>query len=94
MLIHFVLTVGKHPYGTTVSEIIKHLERGLPHLLTNDVDLHDLISWMLLYEPNERPTINQVVAYAFSISLHSDFNDLLFLGTFSFGTWNGNGTSF
>lgn len=62
MLIHFILTSGKHPYGENMQDIIKNLEEALPQLHTHDVDLHDLMSWMLLYEPQERPIINQVLS--------------------------------
>lgn len=59
-----MLTAGKHPYGETMQDILKNLERAIPQLITTDVDLHDLISWMLLYEPGERPSINQALSYA------------------------------
>lgn len=62
MLVHFVLTAGKHPYGEQMAEILKNLEKSLPQLVTNDMDLHDLITWMLLHEPGDRPTINQVLS--------------------------------
>lgn len=65
MLIHFILTAGKHPYGENMQEILKNLERAMPQLITNNIDLHDLISWMLLYDPTERPTINQVLSHVF-----------------------------
>lgn len=48
-----------------MSEIIRNLEKSLPQLVTKDMDLHDLITWVLLQEPGERPTINQVLSYAF-----------------------------
>ncbi|KAF5272143.1 hypothetical protein FQA39_LY01225 [Lamprigera yunnana] len=65
MLVHFILTAGKHPYGESMQDILRNLEKAMPQLITNNIDLHDLISWMLLYEPGERPTINQVLSHVF-----------------------------
>lgn len=64
MLAHFILNNRKHAYGDETKEILRNLEKSTPKLLTNDVDQQDLITWMLLYEPNDRPTIAQVLAYA------------------------------
>lgn len=61
MLVHFLMTAGKHPYGDDMRIILKNLDKAVPQLSANDLELQDLITWMLLYEPIERPTIQQVV---------------------------------
>lgn len=61
MLVHFLMTAGKHPYGDDMRIILKNLDKAVPHLSASDLELQDLITWMLLYEPIERPTIQQVV---------------------------------
>lgn len=62
MLLHFILTNGKHVYGEEAGEIMANLEKAAPQISTCDVDLQDLITWMLLYDPKERPTISQVLS--------------------------------
>lgn len=62
MLLHFILTCGKHPYGDNAHEILMNLEKANPVLSIDSLDLQDLITWMLLYDPKERPTISQVLS--------------------------------
>lgn len=62
MLLHFILTDGKHPYGEEAGEILTNLEKATPQISTCDMDLQDLITWMLLYDPKDRPTISQVLS--------------------------------
>lgn len=62
MLVHFILTAGKHPFGGEMKEITRNLQKASPTILSNDLDLQDLITWMLLYDPLERPTILQVLS--------------------------------
>ena len=61
MLIHFVMAGGKHPYGNDMRIILKNLVKVVPQLIISDLELQDLITWMLLYEPIERPSIQQVM---------------------------------
>ncbi|KAK5645326.1 hypothetical protein RI129_006626 [Pyrocoelia pectoralis] len=65
MIMHFIFSAGKHPFGETMDEILKNLENAVPRLHTNNIDLHDLISWMLLYDPGDRPSINQILNHVF-----------------------------
>ncbi|XP_031349302.1 uncharacterized protein LOC116175370 isoform X1 [Photinus pyralis] len=65
MIVHFIFSAGKHPFGETMDEILRNLEDALPRILTNNIDLQDLISWMLLYDPGDRPSINQVLNHVF-----------------------------
>lgn len=64
MLIHFILTGGQHAYGDDTRDILKNLEKASPQLKTSDLELQDILTWMLLLYPVERPTIYQVLAYA------------------------------
>ncbi|GJQ71228.1 hypothetical protein Trydic_g10971 [Trypoxylus dichotomus] len=65
MLVHFLMTAGKHPYGDDMRIILKNLDKAVPQLSASDLELQDLITWMLLYEPIERPTIQQVVTHVY-----------------------------
>ncbi|XP_022915943.2 uncharacterized protein [Onthophagus taurus] len=65
MLIHFLMTAGKHPYGDDMRVILKNLDKAVPQLSAKNLELSDLITWMLLYEPVERPTIQQVVTHVY-----------------------------
>lgn len=62
MLLHYILNDGKHPFGIETKDILNNLEKAAPKLLTNDVDMQDLITWMLLQEPNDRPRISHVLS--------------------------------
>ena len=60
MLVHFIISGGLHPYGLYNTEILKHVAKGSPSLKTVGCEINDLISWMLVYEPLQRPTIDDV----------------------------------
>lgn len=62
MLTHFILTEGTHAYGEDTKKILKNLEKAIPQLKSTDLELKDLLTWMLLYYPNERPTIQQALS--------------------------------
>lgn len=62
MLIYFILTGATHPYGSNLTVILKNLEVGLLDLAAiNDVIFLDLIKWMCMYVPSERPKVHQVL---------------------------------
>lgn len=63
MLIHFVLTGGQHPFGQQVKEIVDNLMIGKWNLITSNSDIDDLISWMLIFVPENRPQIAAIVRY-------------------------------
>lgn len=63
MLIHFIMTGGIHAFGVETKEILKNLEKAIPKLICNDIELQDLLTWMLLVYPSERPIIQQVLSY-------------------------------
>lgn len=63
MMIYFILTGGTHPYGSNLIVILKNLETGLLNLpKIYDLLFLDLVKWMIMYDPNERPQINQVLS--------------------------------
>ncbi|XP_066252974.1 uncharacterized protein [Euwallacea similis] len=67
MLIYFIVSGGEHPFGTDITTILKNLEKAsfaLPPArdVKNQI-LADLVSWMLMYEPNDRPHIKQVLSH-------------------------------
>lgn len=61
MLLYFILTYGKHPFGDDMDDILTNIERGIPKLNTRNLDLRDLLIWMILKDLNERPNIEQVL---------------------------------
>lgn len=61
MLVHFVLSGGLHPFGIVAEDIVENLVRGSPRLSVVGVEVEDLLSWMLLFEGVERPSIDQVL---------------------------------
>lgn len=63
MLMHFIFTGGTHAYGVEAKDILKNLEKSLPQLACNDLEMQDLLTWMLLFFPAERPNIQQVLSY-------------------------------
>ncbi|XP_017777099.1 PREDICTED: uncharacterized protein LOC108563053 [Nicrophorus vespilloides] len=65
MLVHFAMNYGAHPFGKDVPDILKNLEKATAHILSKDMELYDLLTWMLLGEPGERPTIHQVLSHIF-----------------------------
>lgn len=62
MLLHFILTGGLHPFGIVAEDILENIVRGAPDLKTVGCELVDLVSWMLIYEPTERPNVGQVLS--------------------------------
>lgn len=67
MLIYFVISGGEHPFGSEVTTILKNLEKGSftlppPREAKNQI-FADLVSWMMMHEPNDRPQIKQVLSY-------------------------------
>lgn len=75
MLIHFVLSGGQHPFGQQVKEIVDNLIMGKWNLVTSDNNADDLISWMLIFIPENRPSIpaivRQVLAGLLQYRIHS-----------------------
>uniref|UniRef100_A0A1B6KLU7 Protein kinase domain-containing protein n=1 Tax=Graphocephala atropunctata TaxID=36148 RepID=A0A1B6KLU7_9HEMI len=63
MLVHFVLTLGQHPYGQSLTEIIENIKKSLVLIRCQDVIDIDLIYWMLSLEPDKRPTTFDVLRH-------------------------------
>lgn len=62
MLTYFILSCGKHPFGEETEEILKNIQKGVPKLTVRNLDMKDLLLWMMLNDANERPDIEQVLA--------------------------------
>uniref|UniRef100_A0A1B6FDS0 Protein kinase domain-containing protein n=1 Tax=Cuerna arida TaxID=1464854 RepID=A0A1B6FDS0_9HEMI len=63
MLIHYILTIGQHPFGQSLTEIIENIKKGIILVCTHDVIAMDLIYWMLSVEPDKRPTTFDVLRH-------------------------------
>nr|XP_974847.2 PREDICTED: uncharacterized protein LOC663720 isoform X2 [Tribolium castaneum] len=65
MLIFYILSFGKHPFGCDTDEILKNIQGGAPRLNIKHLEMKDLLSWMMASDINERPNIEQVLAHPF-----------------------------
>ncbi|XP_048507813.1 uncharacterized protein LOC110117227 [Athalia rosae] len=63
MMVHFILTGGLHPFGTQTGEIIESIIKGYPRIQYDDCEISDLMSWMLVFDPVDRPSINQILTH-------------------------------
>ncbi|KAG8252253.1 hypothetical protein J6590_062413 [Homalodisca vitripennis] len=63
MLLHYILTIGQHPFGQSLTEIIENIKKGIVLVCTHDVIAMDLIYWMLSVEPDKRPTTFDVLRH-------------------------------
>lgn len=67
ILMHYVLTGGLHPFGSDSASIFENLLGGLPALHTTiSCEVNDLLSWMLVHSPFDRPNINVVLRYIYN----------------------------
>nr|CAD7402246.1 unnamed protein product [Timema cristinae] len=65
MLTHFILTGGLHPFGAVTDDILNNIMKGTSSLRTSGCEVNDLISWMLVYEPRNRPNIRNVCRHVY-----------------------------
>ncbi|XP_050310661.1 uncharacterized protein LOC126746447 isoform X2 [Anthonomus grandis grandis] len=68
MLIYFIISGGIHPFGVDVGTILKNLETSNAIQLKVNLDVTDetfidLATWMLMYEPADRPHIKNVLGH-------------------------------
>nr|XP_046481034.1 uncharacterized protein LOC124218539 [Neodiprion pinetum] len=77
MVVHFILTGGLHPYGIQTSDILDNIRRGYPTIQCQGCEIVDLISWMLVIDPLDRPSINQVLTHVFFWDANKKWSFLL-----------------
>ncbi|GLH03818.1 uncharacterized protein GBIM_09660, partial [Gryllus bimaculatus] len=65
MMIHFIMTGGLHPFGAEAYEIIENVCKGRIKLKTTSCEVNDLISWMMVFDPKNRPTIADIMSHVF-----------------------------
>lgn len=61
MIVHFILTGGLHCYGAQTSDILENISRGYPTIQCQDCEIVDLVSWMLVSKPQDRPSVSQLL---------------------------------
>ncbi|XP_046844565.1 uncharacterized protein LOC124438453 [Xenia sp. Carnegie-2017] len=81
MVAYFVATKGKHPFGTK-EFIIKNLLNGKPVGLKkiSNVELNDLLSWMLQHKPELRPSAKEALKHPYLLSDEEKFDLLCEVG--------------
>ncbi|XP_049858628.1 serine/threonine-protein kinase/endoribonuclease IRE2-like [Schistocerca gregaria] len=65
MVVHFILTGGNHPFGTEASQIVQNIRRGFNAPATTNCEANDLISWMVLQNPGQRPSVEKVIRHIY-----------------------------
>ncbi|XP_046843824.1 serine/threonine-protein kinase PLK4-like [Xenia sp. Carnegie-2017] len=81
MVAYFVATKGKHPFGTKVC-ILQNLLDGKPVGLKeiSNVELNDLLSWMLQHKPELRPSAKEALKHPYLLSDEEKFDLLCEVG--------------
>ncbi|XP_046862201.1 serine/threonine-protein kinase/endoribonuclease IRE1-like isoform X4 [Xenia sp. Carnegie-2017] len=81
MVAYFVATKGKHPFGTKVC-ILQNLLDGKPVGLKeiSNVELNDLLSWMLQHKPELRPSAKEALKHPYLLSDEKKFDLLCEVG--------------
>ncbi|XP_046844107.1 uncharacterized protein LOC124438155 [Xenia sp. Carnegie-2017] len=81
MVAYFVATKGKHPFGTKVF-ILQNLLDGKPVGLKeiSNVELNDLLSWMLQHKPELRPSAKEALKHPYLLSDEEMFDLLCKVG--------------
>ncbi|XP_046843883.1 uncharacterized protein LOC124437960 isoform X2 [Xenia sp. Carnegie-2017] len=74
MVAYFVATKGKHPFGTKEC-ILQNLLKGKPVGLKeiSNVELNDLLSWMLQHKPELRPSAKEALKHPYLLSDEEKF---------------------
>ncbi|XP_054287790.1 uncharacterized protein LOC129003516 [Macrosteles quadrilineatus] len=76
MLLHFIMTVGIHPYGCTVKDIMDNMRNNVIQIRTEDVVTSDLVCWMLCSEAYKRPSTTDVLRHVFFWDTNKRWNFL------------------
>ena len=81
MVAYFVATKGKHPFGTKEC-ILQNLLKGKPVGLKeiSNVELNDLLSWMLQHIPELRPSAKEALKHPYLLSDEEKFDLLCEVG--------------
>lgn len=65
MLIYYILSDGKHPFGYVISREANILEGKRVRDDVKDSTAMDLIDWMINKDQSERPTVDKVLDHPF-----------------------------
>ena len=81
MVAYYVATKGEHAFGTEENRL-KNLLNGNPVGLNkiDDVQLEDLLSWMLQHKPELRPSANEALKHPYLRSNEESFDMLCDVG--------------
>ncbi|ESO86507.1 hypothetical protein LOTGIDRAFT_235319 [Lottia gigantea] len=81
MLIHYILTGGKHPYGENPYEIEVNICQNWGQMTFISEEANDLISAMLFSDISARPTLEQCLGHPFFWSDEMKFRLVLIAGS-------------
>ena len=74
MLFYYVLTKGKHPYGTRMLRNYNISQGKFDLKDLSDPCAIDLITWMLQHDPAERPNVHQCLKHPYLRTAEENFN--------------------
>jgi serine/threonine-protein kinase/endoribonuclease IRE1 len=74
MLCYYVLTKGKHPYGTRVDRTSNIANGNFDLKDLSDPCARDLITWMLQHDPSTRPNVHQCLKHPYLRTAEENFN--------------------
>lgn len=81
MVIFYIVTKGKHPYGKKPDRL-RNLLDGQPVCLgmLDNLVLKDLLSWMLSHKPEDRPTAEEALKHPYFQPIDQQFDMLCQVG--------------
>ena len=74
MLCYYVLTKGKHPYGTRIHRNSNISKGNFDLKDLSDPCAIDLITWMLQHDPHKRPNVHECLKHPYLRKAEDNFN--------------------
>ncbi|PVD20351.1 hypothetical protein C0Q70_18505 [Pomacea canaliculata] len=81
MLLYYILTGGRHPFGDTATEVENNLRRGAPRPSRVSHEADHLVSSMLTSDADARPSVDVCLKHPFFWSGEKRFRLVLIVGS-------------